>query len=182
MASVRDNPLQEEIARLIAENRQLKKRLAFFENHPAIADGLHEHSVIAKLLGGDLTHPQSSDLSVGELRLRIRFSTIKTPKANSLGARRWSWPDVLEEFAAYDRLILMGVPDERFRNRYLDPTCGFVLFDIPFEDVDTVSQIAGPHRNIHLITDPQTAQFAYTGRLFSTFQISERELESRYAF
>ncbi len=138
--------------------------------------------MIAILLGGDLTHPQSSDLRVGELRLRIRFSTIKTPKANSLGSNRWSWPDVLEDFTQYDRLILMGVPDERFRNRYFDPRCSFVLFDIPFEDVETVSQITGPHRNIHLITDPQTAQSAFTGRLFSNFQITEPELESRYAF
>ncbi len=38
MASVREKkPLHEEIADLRAENRRLKKRLAFFENHPAIA-------------------------------------------------------------------------------------------------------------------------------------------------
>jgi hypothetical protein len=183
MAIVADNLLQEEIAKLQAENRQLQKRLAFFENHPAIAQGLHADSLIARFLGGDLTHPRSSlDLRMGELLLKIRFSTVKTPHANSLGARRWSWPDVIEGLARYDRLILIGVPDNSFRKRYLDPGCSYVLFDLPYEDVESVSQISGPHRNIHLITDPQTAQFAFSGRLFTRFQITEAELEARYEF
>jgi len=181
MEIMHESQLQE-IAKLKAENRRLKKRLAFFENHPAFASGLHEQSVVAKLLGGDLTHPQSSDLDVGEVRLRIRFSTIKTPIVSSLGANRWSWPDVLDDFHEFDGLILMGVPDEDFRYRYLDPACSFVLFDIPFEDVETVSQINGPHWNVHLSTDPQKAQHAFTARLYSHFQIREEELESRYTF
>jgi hypothetical protein len=181
MHSVQEHQLEDVIAQLEAENRQLKKRLAFFENHPAIARGLHAHCLIAKLLGGDLTHPKTaSEFQVEELRLKIRFSTIKVPTANSLGSKRWTWPDVIEGPDVYDRLILIGVPDECHRERYLDPSCSYVLFDLPFADVETVSQIAGPHRNIHLITDPQTAQHAFTGRLFTRFQITEDELESRY--
>jgi hypothetical protein len=181
MQSVEDIQLEEVIAKLEFENRQLQKRLAFFENHPAIAKGLHAQSIIAKLLGGDLTHPRTaSEFRLDGLRLKVRFSTVKIPQANTLGSKRWSWPDVIEGPEVYHRLILIGVPDEDFRKRYLDPACSYVLFDLPFEDVESVSQIAGPHRNIHLLTDPQTAQHAFTGRLFTKFQITEEELESRY--
>lgn len=183
MESVIDNLLQEEFERLQAENRQLQKRLAFFENHPAIAKGLHGDCLIAKLLGGDLTHPRSeSELRMGQLLVKIRFSTVKTPLANSLGAKRWSWPDVIEGPARYDRLILIAVPDNIFRDHYLDPFCSYVLFDLPFEDVESVSQISGPHRNIHLLTDPHLAQHAFSGRLFTRFQITEGELEATYQF
>jgi hypothetical protein len=181
LKSLEEHSLLEELEKLLAENRQLQKRLAFFENHPAIAKGLHADSFIAKLLGGDLTHPRlSSDMRMGELLVKIRFSTVKTPHANSLGSRRWSWPDVIEGPQRYDRLILIGVPDEGFRERYLDPECSYVLFDLPYDEVETVSQISGPHRNIHLITDPQIAQHAFSGRLFTRFQITEEELEALY--
>jgi hypothetical protein len=183
MKTLEENSLLEEIEKLAAENRRLRKRLAFFENHPAIAKGLHADSLIAKMLGGDLTHPRlSSDMRLSELMLKIRFSTVKTPHAHSLGSRRWSWPDVIEGRQRYDRLILIGVPDECLRERYLDPECSYVLFDLPYDEVETVSQISGPHRNIHLITDPQIAQHAFSGRLFTRFQITEDELEARYAF
>lgn len=93
--------------------------------------------------------------------------------------RRWSWGQPLGISGAkrFDRLILVGEIDPRFKSSYLDPKSPYVIFDVPFA---SVARIMRKTPLIQLTTNPNAVSSESGKLLFRRFQITRSELSARY--
>jgi hypothetical protein len=172
--------------RLLAKVKRLQEENRWLRGHPTLSRGLRGETIITDLLGGTHTQPGSAhDLFVGTngIRIEVKSSGLNTPVRGS-STRRWVWTKPFGESGnkRYDRLILLGLIDTRFRTHYLDPKAPFVLFDLPFKDVKPLTVVvqSGRYSAIYLTTNPLTARSG-TRRLFDEYQITSVDLERRYA-
>ncbi len=177
--------LRQQLDQLRAENRMLLERLAFLQEHPTIGQGLRGEVIIATLLSGSRTERGSShDMTVGRrgLRIEVKYSGLNAPVRNR-PTRRWVWTKPFGESGRkrYERLILVGLTDERFRPYYLDRTGPFILFDVPFKHVPhlTVDVQSGRYSAIYLTTNPLTVRSGVR-RLYDQFQVTPDDLRIRY--
>jgi hypothetical protein len=177
--------LRQQLTQLRAESRLLQERLAFLQEHPTIGRGLRGEVLIATLLGGSRSERGSShDLTVGRrgLRIEVKYSGLNAP-VRSRPTRRWVWTKPFGESGRkrYERLILVGLADERFRPYYLDHAGPFVLFDVPFKYVRplTVDVQSGRYSAIYLTTNPLTVR-SRVRQLFDHFQVTPDDLRTRY--
>jgi hypothetical protein len=180
---------------LLEENNRLKSRideleckLAFFENHPSIAQGIKGETLVSRMLNAAISsHNASYDLNVKHknLLLEIKFSRLNNAvrKRTTCETFRWAWSKPFGESGekVYDRLILIGEKDERYIDKYKDPSCPYILFDIPYEEIMplTIQTNAGRYRSIQLTTNPKTARSS-ASPLFDTYQVKIQDLELRY--
>ncbi len=167
---------QTRIAELESTIKSLKERL---RSADPLNGGVVEF-YIADLISGRLTTGLSPHdiVSPNGLFLEVKFSRLGCPHKTS-ESRRWSWGNPLGEGGAkvFDRLILVGEVDEKFRPRYRDPDSPYVIFDVPFEEVNDIKRTLPI---IQITTSPDSGWSRTKKRLFSEFAITRAELVERY--
>jgi hypothetical protein len=172
--------LKNELKTLRKENIFLREQIEFLTGVPDIVAGLKGETIIADAIGGDVTlHTDSHDVeSPTGIKIEVKYSRLNKPskKSNSL---RWSWnyPMGLKLKKVYDRLILLGDADSRYREFYASPESPYVMFDLPIEDVQDLMQ-AGNH--ISITTNPSNRTSGTRRILFDKYQITLADLKERY--
>lgn len=175
------------------ENAELKRKVAtlermvaVLENRPQSIHGLYGEAVVASLLKGDLSaYNASHDVQFEnkKLRLEVKFSTLNMPSKVTNKTQRWAWSKPFGDTGkkVYDRLILIAEKDPRYIDVYNDPSCLYIFFDVPFDEIMplTIQTNAGRYRSINLTTNPATVR-SNASPLFSKYQITIAELEKRY--
>lgn len=128
------------------ENEKLRQELHLCREECARLRALRPHNkgqkgehYVAELIGGALTtHNARHDVVVaksGKL-LEVKWSALRYAVPGK-PTKQWAWRDLLGEDGKkkYDRLILIGPMDERYRRPVDGP---YVIFDIPFEVVESL--------------------------------------------
>lgn len=180
--------LKEQIQILKNENASLRAKVAFFENHPTIAQGIKGERIIAKIVPGDLTtHNQSFDFAASRrsLKLEIKFSRLNNAvrRIKTKPTFRWAWAKPLGESGqkVFDRLILVGEKNAEHKDLYLDKNSPYVFFDIPYKEILslTIRTNSGRYRSIQLTSNPKTAK-STAAVLFRKYQTNAEELRKKY--
>jgi hypothetical protein len=177
--------LQREVERLQNENTDLRNRLAFFQQHPTLAMGLRGESIVTKLLRGTTVAGNApyDVVAKGGCRIEVKCSGLNTP-VRGRDTRRWVWTKLFGESGRkkYDRLLLVGLPDQRFSSRYKDVGAPFVLFDIPNVRIRelAVPVQGGRYTAIFLTTNPLATRSVRSSKLFGKYQVTVSELRTRY--
>jgi hypothetical protein len=172
--------LKQRIAELETENTILHEQVDFLTGIPDIQAGIRGETLIADMVHGAMTiHSAAHDVvSRNGVKIEVKFSRLNTPNKGS-SSRRWSWnyPLGLKQKKDYDRLILIGIADPRFRQSYKDPSSPYVIFDIPMQDVAAMTQA---ENHISITTDPTRRGEGTRPLLFREFQATTSELNQRY--
>lgn len=184
--------LNDYVSRLQAEIVTLKRKVAILEKHEILAQGIKGESLVAVWVNGVVTtHNASHDIDIQDRTLSIEVkyaglnSAVRGRGSRTTETLRWAWSKPFGESGSktYDKLILVGDTDARYAQNYKDPTCPYVIFDVPFEDIMplTIQTNSGRYRSIQLTTNPLTARSSASA-LFSNYQVTTKELEDRYGF
>ena len=159
----------------------MRERLNYLEyahNHNMGKKG--ENLVNDAINGGSLTlWTEQHDLVTADgVRLEIKFSKLHTPVKGAI-TMRWAWGHCLgsRNSKKYERLILIGEADLRYRTDYLDPTSPYTLFDVPFKKVKSFINSQGL---INLSTNPHKVSGVSSKALFGHFAIQFSDLQDRY--
>src|ERR1035441_7881495 len=180
----RDLELENE--RLRAENRRLRAEVEFLRSNPSVARGLKGESLVANLISAKPTkrgasHDLESDGG------RVRFEVKSSGLLNHMSGRplkRWVWTKLFGELGqkSYDRLLLVGDTDARYRAAYADPRSPYVLFDLPYADAVKLAGGVKPGRSsrIDLTTNPTSVRSFRSSALFKYFQVTTAEFQRRY--
>lgn len=163
------------------ENALLRSRLRFLEESPFIAEGIRGEEVIAEFVGGELTnfaHRVDILLPERNLKIEVKYSNLNHAVSYSV-TKRWSWRDLFgrDGGKVYDRLILVGDTDKRFTEFYRDTQSPFVIFDLSYQDA---IELFPDYLALQISTNPRTVRSKQGKALFRDFQITQRELKSRY--
>jgi hypothetical protein len=169
--------LKQRIAELEAENAALRQRLRVMEP----LEGITAEVFVAELVGGAVTRGLAPHDIIGRdgTTFEVKFARLNIPGKGR--SRRWPWRNALGSGGAkrYDRLILVGETDPRFRDRYLEPDSPYVIFDVPFEAVSSLMK----DRQIAITTSPSRTfgeASPIARRLFQEFCVSSAQLRERY--
>lgn len=185
------NNLQQELAKLSRENLTLReensrllKKIEILEKHPTLAKGIAGETLVVKLLGGELTNKNANHdiyLERNGVRIEVKYSNLNLAVDYST-TQRWAWSKIFGESGKkeYDRLILVGDTDPRWRERYLEPESPYVIFDIPLAEAMPLTTLTGRYRSIQLSTNPKKARSA-AAPMFSRYQVALAHLAERYA-
>ncbi|MEX2643262.1 MAG: hypothetical protein WD270_07405 [Acetobacterales bacterium] len=168
-----------ELQKRIAE---LEEKLNFLINHRTLTAGISGELIVSELVNGIVTaYATAHDIVDRSGRtIEVKYSRLNRPSTLAV-TTRWAWAKVFGESGrkAYDFLLLVGDPDERWRSHYKDPNSPFIFFCIPREAVDalTMSSNAGRSRAIQLTTNPLKAR-SRAAKLFAEYQVTRDELQS----
>lgn len=116
------------------------------------------------------------------LTLEVKFSKLG-PQSHCPSSRRWTWGPFrgADGKKSYDRLILVGEPDLRYKERYKDQSvhAQYVLFDIPAKRASEISYSGGGR---HLNSNPDGVQKwkHICHELYNQWQVSEADLLKRF--
>ena len=165
------------------ENRNLKAKVTFFSDVKWLADGLRGEQIVAQLLTGKLTrHNARNDflLNGKNLTFEFKFSNRNLVRSGA-STYRWTRAHVLgaDGRKRYDHLILVGEADPRFRKNYKDANAPYVLFDLPFDNVEALTERFGA---IQIITNPRGTWKSKAKMLYEKYQITKQELLAKYTF
>lgn len=176
--------LHEALVAAQAENALLREKLAFFDTHERLAAGIRGEQLVVELVDGVLTTPNHS-YDVVSLRksvsFEVKYSSLR-PVGRLKRAQKWAWAGVFGGGGkkSYDRLILVGECDVRFRHRYKDKLSPYVLFDVPFERAIALSRPGGTAgRVIRMTSNPWGVRSA-AKELFREHEVTGEELTRRY--
>jgi hypothetical protein len=147
--------------------------------------GLRGEAIVAKLVRGAMVADNASHDVVARrgYRIEVKYSSLNAP-VRGRDTRRWVWTKVFGESGhkRYDRLLLVGLADQRFSSSYKDRRAAFVLFDVPIARVRelAVPVQGGRYAAIFLTTNPLATRSARSSRLFDEYQVTGSELRTRY--
>ncbi len=168
--------LRSRIAALEDENRALRERLSTLEPQA----GVSAEVFIAALIGGTLTSGLAPhDITgVDGTKFEVKYSRLNIPMKTA-SSRRWSWGHPLGAGGAktFDFLILVAEIDPRFKSSYREPTSPYVLFDVPF---DAVRSITRQLPLIQITTNPQRAHGETARIMFERYHVTTDEIRKRY--
>lgn len=172
-----------ELPSLTAENQRLLREVDFLQRHSDTPCGVRGESLVAMWVRGEHTAGNAeSDVLVSEtgLRLEVKYSRLNIPYPGAT-TKRWNWQKILGEFGnkEYDRLVLIGEKDERFPEGYGNAPDPWVIFDLPFEDVQSVVTPSGRWQAITLTTNPLKAK-SRGSALYRRYRVSVADIEARY--
>jgi hypothetical protein len=175
---------EREVRDLREENQILREQVGFLQRHPTLAKGLKGELIVAKVVRGAMiagNAPYDVLAKRGRFRLEVKYSGLLVA-VRGCKTRRWVWTKLFGESGRknYDRLILVGLADQRFSRIYKDRCAPFVLFDVPITEVVELSFSAGKYRAIHLTTNPLTARSVRSSKLFGDYQVTASGLRARY--
>ena len=83
----------------------------------------------------------------------------------------------------YDQLVLVGEVNERYRDDYLDPTAKFVMFDIPFSEIEAVMMQGvsdGSNAYLQLNSNRRGVRKSKSQLLYDKYQVTGDQLSDRY--
>lgn len=173
---------QENLA-LREENSRLLNKVETLEKHSTLAKGIAGESLIVSFLDGIFTSKNAShDISSERNGIHIEFKHSNLNlAADHYTTQRWAWSKIFGEPGKkdYDRLILIGDSDLRWRARYLEPESPYVIFDIPLEEAMPLTTQIGRHRSIQLSTNPKKAR-SPAAPMYARHQVTLAQLEARY--
>ena len=180
--------LQRQLNEVTEELRLCKEKLMFLECHPAVVSALKGETLVADWVNGLTTsHNDSIDVIASGIRIEVKMSSGLNVANKGRKTLRWTWPQILGvgESKEFDRLILVGGKDQRFFDKYLDPQCPYVIFDIPYGDLvpnqyGLLTKAGNAHDCIFLTTNPSTVRSRGSKLLFSKYQTTAEALESNY--
>ncbi|HEX8463838.1 MAG TPA: hypothetical protein VF627_04400 [Abditibacterium sp.] len=163
----------------------LENGLNFFKVHPKIAAGIKGEILIVKAVTGERTIRNAShDLNASrqEIKIEVKFSNAN-PVSSTNPSLRWSWNKVTGQQGKkqYDRLILVGEKLPNFIHQYKDPSCPYILYDIPFEGVFDLTT-GGEKQKSRMIRFPIDLDSIYAdgGKKCQKFETTIAELEAQY--
>jgi hypothetical protein len=161
----------------------LRKKVDILEKHPKLAAGIKGETLIVDLVQGVLTSVQAEhDITLLRegIKLEVKYSNLHIPN-NKSSTKRWSWLKIFGESGdkKFNKLILIGDVDPRYRNHYLDPECPYIIFDIPYEEAMPITKQTGRFRSIQLTTNPQRVR-SKTSALFDRYQTTVANLKEKY--
>lgn len=172
--------LRAELQTLLEENRLLREQLDFLTGAPDIRAGIKGETLISQAVGGIVTiHSEAHDVTAASgTRIEIKYSRLNRPSLRS-ASMRWSWnyPLGLKQKKTYDRLVLVGDADGRYREHYVDPASPFVIFDVPMVAVRSLIQA---DNHLSITTNPLRGGNGTRRTLFEDYQVSLGELTTRY--
>jgi hypothetical protein len=177
--------LKKTIAELSAENDFLRKKVAFFEQHPNVVAGIRGESLVSNLVSGivtELNAPHDIDTKNG-LRIEVKYSKLNLANRKMTDTtKRWSWKNIFGSGGRknYDRLILIGEADQRYSDKYLQPNSPYIIFDIGFDDVMKLTSLTEhQQRLIQLSTNPTSVR-SRAKSLYSDYQVTSDDLSKKY--
>ena len=173
--------LERELTVYKTENERLLARVTFFERHPCLAAGIKGETIIAELLSRARTTGNASYDIEGSVHLEVKYSRLTT-NSNRYPVKRWTWGTVfgMGGNKVYDQLILLGDKDPAFNHSYKDPSCPYVLFDVPYANVCDLITDGGTARDLIRLSSNPSRVSSRSRMLFSEFQVTQAVLESRY--
>lgn len=178
----REQILKSRIRTLELENERLRERIDFLEGVPSLRAGILGESLIAQLVNGKITaHAAPHDVIVTNgTKLEVKYSRLNIPMQTST-SRRWSWahPLGLRGGKDFDRLLLIGEADPRYRQSYKESGSPYVIFDVPYEAAVNMNR---KDQMIQITTDPnrKDPRSDVRNQLFQCFQTTLTELKRRY--
>lgn len=176
------------IRELEADNRQLRSENEALRHKLGASswriDGKRGEDFVAHLIGGTMTTGSAPYDFVSHRGVAFE---IKSPNLNEAVSgkitNRWSWSHVLgsNRSKRFDRLVLLGPTDTRYRAAYADPESPFVIFDVPFAEV---TPLLGAGDLIQISTAPlgiRKARMSESRRLlFTHYEVAPSDLVARY--
>ena len=175
--------ISQEVLSLREENTLLRKKVEILEKHPTLAKGIAGETLVAKLLGGALTKKNAThDVSLERngIKIEVKYSNLNLAVDYST-THRWAWSKIFGESGKkeYDRLLLIGDTDPRWREQYLDRESPYVIFDIPLNEAMPLTTQTGRYRSIQLSTNPRKARSA-AASMFTRYQVTLAHLSEKY--
>lgn len=193
--------------KLEAENKQLKmdlliykkrvldykQKYEFLKTNPSIAKGIKGEFLISNIIGGaksDMFSDFDVQAGVGGKRIKLEVkyasATRTGPQTETL---RWVWVKIYGESGKknFNRMILVGEKDERYKDYYLDRDSPYVFFDIPYAKLSAYCLKVGPANRkwvgIMLTTNPKTVRSnrSKAAPLFVKHQVTMDILRKRYS-
>lgn len=169
---------------LLEENAYLRGKVDFYEKHPWVITGLKGETIIANLVSGCKTaYTCSHDIETASSHIRIEVKLANLNIANKgRETKRWTWIRPLGRTGnkKYERLLLLGESDIRFKQYYKDNNSPFVIFDVPFTEIPPLVSKAENVGQIILTTNPSKVKSLRGKLLYEKYQITRKELEERY--
>ena len=172
--------LTQELAASKNENQRLREGIEFLKVHPTIAGGVKGEELVSKLIDRDRTTNNAGCDFDGDIRIEVKYSRLIR---GNFGALRWQWMKVFGSGGKkkYHRLILIGDTDPKHAAKYLNPSCPFVFFDVPYEEVSNLTSDGGPgKRMIHLSTNPSKHVRSRADALYTDYQVTAEIIEAKY--
>lgn len=176
-----NNQLRYEIECLKDEVGQLQAELRTFSKSGTIGKNKKIKRFLGTVLDGKVKRQGFDMLTSTGKKLLIRVSSLTYPTAGiTKTTKRWQWHNVfgINGKKEFDNLILVGDIDERHKSKYQDNDSCFVIFDIPYQELE---KIIGDDRKriIKLSTNPMTCRGQFS-LLFNQYQMSEKALLEKY--
>jgi hypothetical protein len=177
--------MQSGLLQLRRENDALRREISFLRAHPKLARGLRGEKLILSIVSG-VSSSRGSDYDVitkdDQVRLEIKYSSLLPMRGKD--TCRWAWTKIFGESGTkrFNRLILVGEADDRFRSQYKDPSAPYIFFDVPPLAAARLTNGRKPGRKsvIHLTTNPAVIRSERASELFYRHQATVRDLELRY--
>lgn len=179
--------LQRENSALRSKVKELEERVTFLTTHAALRAGIVGEQLISQIVDGVRTSYAAQHDIVGKdgSRIEVKYARLNCADPGATSTKRWPWGKIFGEGGDkdYDFLVLIGERDERYARLYKDPLSPFVLFVLPFANIEpfTMSMNGGRYRAIQLSSNPSSARLGHRAkRLFTEFQVTPAELSSRF--
>lgn len=171
--------LLDKINSLEKENAFLAKQLEFNRRFNTLKAGMKGETLVCELIGGKLTtHTAPHDiLAKGKIKIEVKFSNLQKCRNTQT---RWSWAGVLGLYRGkdFDRLLLIGVGDERYTHLYKDPQSPYVIFDLSYSDV---VKLIRKDNILQSSAKPDSAKpGSIRHSLFTYYQVTTSDLKSLY--
>lgn len=172
--------LEHRVHQLERENAQ------FHTKRPA--DSTHHKSekgerIVAELIGGKMVNDSFDVLTPSGHRLEVRYAGLSTAVWGK-ATKRWTWNFILGAYKEkdFDRVILVGEVDPRYRCKYRDPTFPYIFFDVP---KSRLAEVMGASPHIYLSTNPKKVygfkSYGFSADpLYNSFQTTAAELKAKY--
>jgi hypothetical protein len=182
---MKQDVLEKRVADLEAENRRLKSEIDFLRTHSLLTTGMRGETLIAKIVGGRTTsYATSHDVEARDGSLiEVKRSKLCIWDKRS-GSMKWQWAKLFGESGKkkFDYIILVGDADPRYKVHYKDKNSPYVLFCVPFREIEGLSAQGqrDEYRHIQMGTNPLSARRRESIKLFQQFQITEAELTARF--
>lgn len=175
-SDVEISKLQEKIFRLEKENELLRANT--------------KKDFLAELLIKDLTNGKMTgykeDYDVeteNEKILEVKFSSLRKNNGNE-----WHWSNIYgtSKGKLYDNIILVGAVNEDYKHLYKDDGKEFVLFDVPYLELDNVISTKKSISAIEIVSRPPQKTVEPNHKwykrqlLFDKYQITYEEMREKY--
>ena len=168
------NPM-DEITKLRRELQLCKEECDRLRALQPFRRGLEGERYVAELLGAKATatNARHDIFTKSGHSLEVKLGKLRVPVDGAV-TKQWAWRYILGEDGKkkYDRLILLGPVDERFRK----PTDGpYVIFDIPYNEV-----IELPNPNYLAVTTNQNRGYSRVSAILYSYLTTDADLQRNY--